>query len=103
MQLDVYDNPIPRARRAYPLVVVLQAELAKTGRDRIVAPLVPRTRLPTAVGRLTPLVEVAGDEHVVLVPSLTTVLAEDLRAHRGNVSRHRDALVAAIDYLFLGV
>ncbi len=40
-QLDIFTNPIARARRAYPFVVVLQADLADPGRDRIVAPLVP--------------------------------------------------------------
>jgi toxin CcdB len=102
-QLDVFENPIPRARRAYPFVIVLQADLADTGRDRIVAPLAPRARLPGAVGRLTPHVKVGDVEHVVLIPSLAAVPLEELRERRGQLTQYRDAIVAALDYLFLGV
>jgi toxin CcdB len=102
-QLEVFANPIARARRAYPLVVVLQADLANTGRDRIVAPLVPRSRLPGTTGRLTPHVDVAGAAYVVLIPKLTAMPTDDLRGSKGSLLRHREEIVAAIDYLFLGV
>jgi toxin CcdB len=102
-QYDVFDNPIPRARRAFPFVAILQSELADTGRDRIVAPLVPRNRMSATVGRLTPIVKVGGVDHVLLVPRMTAVCATDLRALRDRLSFHRDEIVAALDYLFLGV
>jgi toxin CcdB len=102
-QFDVFDNPITRARRAYPFVVVLQADLADTGRDRIVAPLAPRARLTGTAGRLTPHVKIGNIDHVVLVPSLAAVHADDLREPRGQLSAYRAELVAALDYLFLGV
>ncbi len=102
-QFAVYDNPISAARRAFPLVAVLQSDVADTGRDRIVAPLVPRARIVGAAGRLTPVVKLAGTEHVLLVPRMTAVRASDLRAMRGDLGDERDRIVAAIDYLFLGV
>ena len=68
-QFDVFENLITRARRAYPFVVVLQAEVADTGRDRIVAP----ARAP-GPGEL-----------------------------RGQLTPYRAEIVAALDYLFLGV
>lgn len=102
-QFDVFANPIARARRAYPFVVVLQSDLADTGRERIVAPLVPRARLPGTAGRLTPHVEVARVEYVLLVHAMTGVLAEDLCEHRGQLAPYRTEIVAALDRLFLGV
>ena len=63
-QYAVFDNPIPRARSAFPFVTILQSELADTGRDRMVAPLVERARMPGVSGRLTPIVRVLGVEHV---------------------------------------
>lgn len=102
-QFDVFTNPIGRARRTYPLVVILQSDLAEIGRNRITAPLAPRTRLVGSVGRFTPRVTVASVEYIVLVHELTTVLAADLRDHRGHLARYREDLVAALDYLFLGV
>jgi len=102
-QFDVFANPIARARRAYPLVVVLQSDIAATGRERIVAPLVPRSKLPGTVGRMTPHVDIDGVAHVVLVPALAAVLVADLKGVRGQLARYRNELVAAVDYLFLGV
>ncbi|HUH01661.1 MAG TPA: CcdB family protein [Kofleriaceae bacterium] len=103
IQFDVFENPIARARRAYPFVAVLQSDLAETGRDRIVAPLAPRALMPGTVGRLTPHVQMLGADHVLLVPGMTTVLADDLRELRGQLAPYRDEIVAALDYLFLGV
>jgi toxin CcdB len=102
-QYDVFDNPIPRARRAFPFVAILQSELADTGRDRLVAPLAPRTRMSSTAGRLTPVVKVAGVEHVLLVPRMAAVSAADLRAMRDRLTAYRNEIVAALDYLFLDV
>jgi toxin CcdB len=102
-QFDVFVNPIPQARRTYPYVAVLQSDLANTGRERIVAPLAPKAKLSGTAGRLTPHVRILDVDHVLLVPGMTTVAAVDLRDHRGQLASHRDAIVAALDYLFLGV
>lgn len=102
-QYDVVDNPATRARRAFPLVAILQSDLADTGSDRIVAPLVPGARIPGVVGRLMPIVKVKGVDYALIVPRLTPVPAADLRAVKDNLSAHRSDIVAAIDLLFLGV
>ena len=102
-QFDVFVNPIPQARRAFPYVAVLQSDLAETGRERIVAPLAPKARLPGTAGRLAPHVRVSDVEHVLLVPRMAAVAAGDLRELRGQLTAHREAIVAALDYLFLGV
>ena len=47
-QFDVLDNPVPRARAALPLVVILQSDFAETGRERVVAPLTQRSRFAFA-------------------------------------------------------
>lgn len=102
-QYDVFDNPIPRARRAFPFVTILQSELADIGRDRIVAPLVPRSRMQGASGRLTPIVKVLDIEHVLLVPRMAPVAAADLRTVKDQLTSYRNEIVAALDFLFLGV
>jgi toxin CcdB len=99
----VFENPIPQAPRAFPYVAILQCELADTGRDRIVAPLVPRARMTGTVGRLTPVVKVTNVEHVLLVPRMTAIAATDLRTVKERVAAYRADIVAALDYLFLGV
>ena len=102
-QFDVFENPIARARRVYPFVAVLQSDLAETGRDRIVAPLVPRARLSDTAGRLTPHVKVAGVDHALLVPGMTAIAVADLHDVREELSSYRNNIIAALDYLFLGV
>lgn len=102
-QFEVFENPVVQARRAYPFVVVLQSDYADTGRDRIVAPLVPRTRLSGTAGRLTPHVRVSGAEYILVVPSMTAVAAVDLRDAQDDLRSHRRDIIAALDYLFLGV
>lgn len=102
-QFDVFVNPILQARRAYPYVAVLQSDLADTGRDRIVAPLVPRARFTPLAGRMTPQVQVGDVDHVLLVPMLAGMASGDLRELRGQLVAHREAIVAALDLLFLGV
>ena len=52
---------------------------------------------------MTPHVKVNGTEHVLLVPSLAAVPAIDLRERRGELTSYRAEIVAALDYLFLGV
>ena len=102
-QYDMVDNPVPRARRAFPFVALLQSDLADTGSDRIVAPLVPSARIPGLAGRLMPIVKVEGIDHALIVPRLTAVPAAELRAARGSLSAYRTEIVAALDLLFLGV
>lgn len=102
-QFDVFVNPVLPARRIYPYVVVLQSELADTGSDRIVAPLVLRARFAGSTGRLTPYVRVGDVDHLLIVPKMIGIASGELRELRGQLVAHRDAIVAAIDYLFLGV
>ncbi len=102
-QLEVFTNPIVRARKAYPYVAILQADVAETGRDRIVAPLVPRTQLTGTAGRLTPHVTVSGVEHVLLVPSMSAIATMDLKEPCDELRHHRNDIIVALDLLFLGV
>jgi hypothetical protein len=55
-QFDVLANPISRAGELLPFVVILQSDLADTGRDRVVAPLTPQGEIPRLAGRLIPII-----------------------------------------------
>ncbi len=101
MQFDVFRNPVPQARRAFPWVVALQSDLADTGRDRVVAFLAPRAKFDALPGRLMPLVQVESQDCVLLIPSLTNLPADDLQRVVDNVGARRDAILAALDYLFI--
>ena len=101
-QFDVLDNPIPRARRALPFVMVLQSDLAEIGPDRVVAPLAPMAEMPPLAGRLIPIVDVEGRDYALLVPALTALPATELRQVVDNLADERTRILAALDCLFIG-
>jgi toxin CcdB len=103
MQLEVFPNPLVRARRAFPYVVVLQADIATLGRERIIAFLVAKAQIGPVGGRLTPVVQLGSREYVLLMPSLTNVPVTELRGSVGNLNAFRDQIIDAIDWTFLGV
>jgi len=59
--------------------------------------------MPGVSGRLTPVVKVLDVEHVLLVPRMAPVAIADLRGVKDQLLRYRDEIVAALDFLFLGV
>jgi toxin CcdB len=102
-QFDVFVNPAPRARAAYPFVVSLQSVAASGTFEQIVAPLVPRQRIGTGAGRLTPVVHFDDGDFVVLTPALGRVRSADLAIRHNSIASARGDLLAAIDYLFFGI
>ena len=102
-QFDVSPNPVLRARKAYPYVVVLQADATRNGRDRVVAPAAPCAAFPVVAGRLTPVVTIEQNDFVLLVTSLTTLPANSLGMTVASLADRRDDILAAIDLLFVGV
>jgi hypothetical protein len=58
-QFDVFVNPVPAARAAFPFVIAMQSDLATTPKQQIVAPVAARCSFGSS-GRLTPKVEVQG-------------------------------------------
>ena len=102
MQLEVFPNPLVRARGAYPYVVVLQSDVTALGPERIVAFLAPHAQVGNVIGRLMPIVTIDQRSFVVLMPSITNVPAEELRDPVGNLQAFRQSIVDAIDATFLG-
>ncbi len=104
MQFDVYPNPSPRMRDAYPYVVDLQSDVLGALPTRLVAPL-SRSRLSAEQmpRRLSPVFEVKG-ERLMLVAFEAAPL--DKRLLRKKVSSLKDGaneLVAAMDAVLSGV
>jgi len=103
MQLEVFPKPLVRARRAFPHVVVLQADIAALGRERIIAFLAASSQIDPVGGRLMPVVQIGGREFVLLMPSLTNVAATELRRPVEDLQAFRDRIVDAVNWTFLGI
>ena len=84
------------------LIVDIQTDILDGLTTRMMAPLIPVERAPKTVGRLNPLLEIDGALYV-LQPQLMTAIAErQLGRPVGNILRHYDQIVAAIDMVFHG-
>jgi len=102
MQHDVFANPNRQARSAYPLIVVLQADIAG-GENRIVAPLAPRFNFPASLPRSRPVVEHDGQAYVAILTLLGSLPVRLLRHAIGSIRQHQDDLTRALDWLLWGV
>jgi len=82
---------------------VLQADHAEGGDERIVAPLAIADELSIPKARLAPRVEIDGTGYFVITAKMIALPSSGLTAPAGSLASYRSELVAAIDYLFLGV
>jgi toxin CcdB len=103
MQHDVFDNPLARARRAFPFVTVLQADISIAGTECIVAPLMLRSSVALAPGRLVPVVGFGGADYLLPLELMGSLPLNRLRTPVGSIAAHHDAIVRALDWLFTGV
>ena len=102
MQHDVFVNPAPRSRAAFPLIAVLQADIAE-GKNRMIAPMAPRAALPMAAGRLMPVVRHDGRDYLLAIELMVSIPPRDLRQAVGSIRPHHDDITRALDWLFTGV
>jgi toxin CcdB len=100
-QFDVVDNPDPNDAAERPYLVVLQSDLVSHLNSTIVAPLVPREHMQGA-RRLNPVLAVDGRDYWLATHELFAVDQRMLRGRVATLADHRDAIIAAIDFVFLG-
>jgi toxin CcdB len=102
-QFDVFVNPLATVRRAYPFVVAMQSELTINGVEQLIAPIAAHDYGQQSIRRVTPVVALQGNDHVVLVPRMTVMRSRDLVQKVSSIAAARTELLAAIDFLFFGV
>ncbi len=103
MQHDLYANPNPRSRRAFPLVVVLQADVAD-GDTQLIAPLAPHVGpLARAASRALPLIDHDDRRYAVALPLIGSLPRNQLKSAVGSIASHRDDITRALDWLFFGI
>ncbi len=101
-QFDVVANPDAEDSAHRPYLVVLQSDLVSGLYSTVVAPLVPREQFSGA-HRLNPLMSVDGRDYWLATHELFAVDRRVLRERVASVSEHRDAIIAAIDFVFTGI
>ena len=103
-QFDVYPNPSKTTRKAYPFIVDIQSNLISDISTRIVVPLGRKSDLKNEeLKRLTPTVEYAGEDLLLLAPQVASIPAKFLKNSIGSLSHLRDEIVAALDFAITGI
>lgn len=102
-QFDVLANPDPSEAGHRPFLVNLQSDLVSQLTSTVVAPLVPRAQMRGAQ-HLNPIVIVNGGEFWLATHEL---FATDRRILKGqpvaNLAGEREAIIAALDFVFTGI
>lgn len=80
----------------------VQSDLLEYLDTSVVVPLLPPNIAPLPARRLNPIFRIDGKDHVMVTQFISAVTASELRAVEGNLSRHHDEIVAALDMLFQG-
>lgn len=87
----------------FPFLVDIQSDLLGELNSRVVIPLTKveaYERKP--VRRLMPMMEFEGETYVLLTPDVGAVQPSELGPAAGSLAEHRDAIIAAVDFLVLG-
>ena len=80
----------------------VQSDILEHLDTNVVVPLLPRDIAPLPARRLNPIFRIDGKDHVMVTQFLSAITASELRAAEGNLTRHHDEIVAALDMLFQG-
>lgn len=100
-QFDVVVNPDPTEASHRPYLIILQSDLISGLSSTIVAPLIPRQQM-TGADRLNPLLSVEGRSFWLAAHELFALDRRQLREPIANLAADRDAIIAAIDLVFIG-
>lgn len=103
-QFAVYRNPNPDTRSRIPYLLDVQSDLIRELATRVVVPLGLASAFDGATLRtLTPVFDIQGKDYVMLTPQLAGVTKKGLGASAADLSAHRDAIIAALDFLITGI
>src|SRR5262249_11590853 len=101
-QFDVVANPDAEYAAQRPYLIVLQSDLISGLHSTVVAPLASREQFSGA-HRLNPIVLIEGREFWLATHELFAVDRRVLRQPIANLSDRRDAIIAALDFVFSGI
>lgn len=94
---DLYRNA-----EGYGYLLDVQSDLLEGLGTRVVVPLMPPNIAPVPGRRLNPTFAIDGKDHVMVTQFISALTATELADAEGNLSKHHDDIVAALDMLFQG-
>lgn len=101
MQYCVYKNKGNSER--YPLLLDVQSDIIDSIDSRVVIPLTPvRTYDGKIVKRLNPILQIEGDDYLMMAHELAGVPLSVLGEEVCRLDKQRGAIRAALDFVFDG-
>jgi toxin CcdB len=102
-QFAVYKNRNAATRGRFPLLLDVQSDLLQPLNTRVVVPLSPAATARTrAMQALTPKLDVAGKEYLMVTPQLAGISMRELGTIVDTVSSERVTIIGALDLLITG-
>jgi toxin CcdB len=102
-QFDLYTNPDKDTKKAYPYFVDVQSDLMDELSSRVVIPLAKTKSSGEYPQHLCPTIEIDGKKLALLTHQMASVSTSNLSKRSGSLLEHRDAIIAALDFLFTGI
>ncbi len=102
-QFQVFSNPNPQTRKAYPYLLDVQSPLLEALETRLVIPLsaLPGLR-ENGIKELNPAMVVNGKEVVAIAQQMAAIHKKDIGPFVCDASGFRQEIMSAIDFLVTG-
>jgi len=102
-QFTVHRNRNSKSATDIPYLLDVQSDLLKDLNTRVVIPLYhdPALKLKP-IKKLTPIIQVAGVECIVMTPQLAGIPLKELGEPVASIENQRDEIIAALDLLITG-
>lgn len=85
------------------LVIDCQTDLLDHLASRLVVPLLPCAKAPPRAGRLNPVFQIKGTEHIMLTQSAAAIHRNDLGERIASLADRDREIMNALDFLLTGV
>ena len=103
-QFSVYENKDKATKKTYPYFLNVQNDLLDELNSRVVIPFsTPGSIKHRYAKKLCPIIQVKGNDFVLLTHQITTVPKSFLSSKVDQVDSFRTEIISAIDLLFTGI
>ena len=102
-QFTAYQNKNAQTKKLFPLLLDVQTELLDELQTRVVVPMASADKSASKqISRLTPLLNIDGEDYLMLTPQLAGINKKELGKPIADLSSSRTEIVAALDFLVTG-
>lgn len=101
-QYDVYKNPNEETNQTIPYLLDIQADLLDNLATRVVVPLLTASAIGKPAKYLNPQFEIRHETIFMSTAELAGVPVRVLGERVGSLKDQRQAIIAALDFLFTG-